>query len=281
MFDYPSVVDIAAFVDSQRPAARLEQQAVMVEPGWAPAPALAQQAGGSQRQLCLSSFASRLPSGGPHERDTISRTPLDRWDMSHDTWTVRSLGEAPVDLQSYIPDVDKFDFSCFGISLSEARVIDPQQRLALETSWEALQCYQPGDCSKMGVYVGIQHIDYLHDAKLHMADLSVYLVLSCPLSVVAGRISFLYGLHGPCFSVDTACSASLVALKQAQMAVVANQEPAMVSGVELILSQMNNLAIQRAGMLSPEARCKTLDASADGYVRAEACLLYTSDAADE
>ena len=127
----------------------------------------------------------------------------------------------------------------------------------------------------MGVYVGIQHIDYLHDAKLHMTDLSVYLVLSCPLSVVAGRISFLFGLHGACFSVDTACSASLVALKQAQAAVVANQEPAMISGVELILSQMTNLSIQRAGMLSPEARCKTLDASADGYVRAEAVCATT------
>lgn len=104
-------------------------------------------------------------------------------------------------------------------------------------------------------------------------------------SVAAGRLSFTFGLKGPAVSIDTACSSALVAAHQGVLHLRGKpQHPVLAAGINLMLAETTSAGAQAAGMLTLDGRCKTLDAAADGYVRAEACttfLLSLADAAGE
>ncbi len=152
--------------------------------------------------------------------------------------------------------------------------MDPQQRVLLETTWEALEdagitaAKLAG--SGAGVYVGVSSMDY---ATLRLGDPSsadAYFMTGMTNSIVANRVSYIFDLRGPSFAVNTACSSSLVALDLACQALRNGQAPvAIVGGVNLLLAPFSFVGFCQASMLSPTGRCHAFDARADGYVRAE------------
>ena len=173
---------------------------------------------------------------------------------------------------------DRFDPQFFGISEREAEAMDPQQRLLLEVTWEALEDsgISPERLRKTstGVFVGLSTDDY-HRATTSSrkpGTVSPYAGLGTARSVAAGRISFVYGLHGPCLQVDTACSSSLVVLHLACQSLRSGESAvALAGGVNLVLSPLSTIGRCLMRALSPDGRCKTFDASADGYGQGEGC----------
>ncbi|MEZ5504518.1 MAG: beta-ketoacyl synthase N-terminal-like domain-containing protein [Gammaproteobacteria bacterium] len=177
-----------------------------------------------------------------------------------------------------VDDVDLFDAEFFGIAPVEAKLMEPQQRLLLETTWDALEhAGIAADSlmgSKTGVYVGICHMGYSHMQAKYCGpeSISPYDGTGNAHSVASGRLSYLLGLQGPSISVDTACSSSLVAIHLAVQSLRKGEsDMALAGGVNLILEPTTSMIFARAGMLAKDGRCKTFDASADGYVRGEGC----------
>jgi len=175
--------------------------------------------------------------------------------------------------------VETFDPGFFGISPREARALDPQQRLLLEVAWEALEdagIVPPSlKQSRTGVFIGACANDYADiGARLPSAEQDAYLTTGNMLSIAAGRLSYTLGLQGPCLTLDTACSSSLVAIHLACRSLRARESDlALAGGVSLILSPDSTTALWRTQALSPDGRCRTFDALANGYVRGEGCGL--------
>lgn len=174
----------------------------------------------------------------------------------------------------YLDNVDGFDASFFRIAPQEADQMDPQQRILLETSWEAFEnaAISPESWSgtRSGVFVGISSSDY---SQLQ-ADIAstVYTGTGNAHSVAANRLSYVYDLRGPSIAVDTACSSSLVAIHLACRSIANGEcDQAIAAGVNVLLAQALTNTFRQAGMLSPVGRCKAFDADADGYVRGEGC----------
>ena len=178
----------------------------------------------------------------------------------------------------FIEDVEMFDADFFRIAPVEARLLDPQQRLLLETSWEALEDagIDAGRLkgSRTGVYAGIASHDYMDllTAAGAADPASLYLASGNAGATAIGRVAFTLGLEGPAVAVDTACSSSLVAVHQAVLGLRNGEaDLALAGGVSVMLSPLLTEAFRAGGMLSPDGRCKTFDAAADGYVRGEGC----------
>lgn len=178
----------------------------------------------------------------------------------------------------FLPDIAGFDADHFRVSPKEACYMDPQQRILLELSQEALEKAGYGGKQlagkKVGVYIGSGSYDYrllLEDGGKVEAQISTG---NAP-AVLANRISYHHDFTGPSLTIDTACSASLVALDTAVKAVRrGDAEVALVGGVNLICHPGLSQAFQKAGMLAADGRCKTFDQSADGYVRGEGAVLF-------
>ena len=180
----------------------------------------------------------------------------------------------------FIDGIDQFDATFFRISPVEAQFLDPQQRLMLETSWQALE--DAGidadqlKGSRTGVYAGISNNDYrgliLNDSATAEAAVSLYSVSGTSFNTAIGRVAFALGLQGPALAVDTACSSSLAAVHQAVSGLQRGEaDLALAGGVHVILSARLFELRGNAGMLAPDGRCKTFDAAANGYVRGEGC----------
>ncbi|WP_419937079.1 SDR family NAD(P)-dependent oxidoreductase [Candidatus Palauibacter sp.] len=174
---------------------------------------------------------------------------------------------------AFLEDIDKFDARFFGITPIEARMMDPRQRLLLETTWHALE--DAGlDSARLkgtntGVYAGVTTGDY-RDLAAAMGHGHGY--LGTTMSVTAGRISFALGLTGPAVPLDMACASSLVAVHQAAAAVRQGEvELALVGGVNAIVWPETTTFMKDVGMLSSSGLCHTFDAAADGFVRGEGC----------
>ena len=166
------------------------------------------------------------------------------------------------------------------MSPREAMYLDPQQRLLMEVTWEALErAGLPAERlagSHTGVFIGVFNHDYVDLQLVAMGDgeaqSDAYFVLGGGLSFAAGRISYQLGLHGPAMVIDTACSSSLVALHVACQSLRADEcEAALVGGVTLDFSPYSVVGVSKIRALSPTGRSRTLDESADGFVRGEGC----------
>ncbi|WP_435104735.1 type I polyketide synthase [Arhodomonas sp. AD133] len=186
-------------------------------------------------------------------------------------------GKAYVMRGGFIDEVDRFDPTLFGISPREAVGMDPQQRLALEVSWEALESagLAPDRLqgSRTGVYMGVSTNDYvrLRQQLGDPADVDAYQFYG-EVSFIPGRIAYTYGFHGPAELVDTSCSSSLVAMHQACRSLRSGEtDLALAGGVNLILSPYGFVLVSKLRAVSPDGRCKTFDSSADGYGRGEGC----------
>ena len=174
----------------------------------------------------------------------------------------------------YLPEMDRFDADFFRIAPVEAELMDPQQRLLLEGSWATLEDagIDPASLkgSRTGVYAGMFASDY--QGLVSETPPGLYRSTGSSFSAAIGRVAYTLGLEGPAIAVDTACSASLVALHQAVAGLERGEaDLALAGGVNAILTAGLTEAFEAAGMLAPDGRCKTFDAAADGYVRGEGC----------
>ena len=181
---------------------------------------------------------------------------------------------------AFVDGIDRFDAAFFRISPVEAQLLDPQQRMMLETSWHALEDagMDPDrlEGSRTGVYAGISNNDYrgmiLGSSTTAEPSASLFSVTGTSLNTAIGRVAFALGLAGPAMAVDTACSSSLVALHQAVAELQrGDADMALAGGVQAILSGRLTELRGNAGMLSPDGQCKAFDASANGFVRGEGC----------
>jgi acyl transferase domain-containing protein/acyl-CoA synthetase (AMP-forming)/AMP-acid ligase II/pimeloyl-ACP methyl ester carboxylesterase/acyl carrier protein len=176
----------------------------------------------------------------------------------------------------FIENVDQFDPHFFGISPRETQRMDPQQRLLLEVSWEA---FEYGGIkvdqlagSNTGVFIGMSSSDYSQLQLHYGVKVDAYAGTGNAHSIAANRLSYIFDFRGPSLTIDTACSSSLVAVHLAAQSLQKGEcDQAIAGGVNLMLSPELTDTFSQAGMLSPDGKCKTFDASADGYVRGEGC----------
>ncbi|MBI3243489.1 MAG: acyltransferase domain-containing protein [Chloroflexi bacterium] len=209
--------------------------------------------------------------------DTIAEVPPERWDINayYDADPDKP-GKMSTRFGAWLADVDKFDPYFFGIAPREAASMDPQHRLLLEVSWEALehagQSPEKLMGSQTGVFVGISNSDYFRMVYADPDRIDTYAATGNTYSVAAGRLSYLLGLHGPNVAIDTACSSSLVAVHLAVQSLRKGEcNLALAGGVSVILTPEVHINFSRSRMMAADGRCKTFDAAADGYVRGEGC----------
>ncbi len=181
---------------------------------------------------------------------------------------------------AYVDEIDQFDPSFFRISPVEAEWLDPQHRMMLETSWHALEDAGINPLSLnqslTGVYTGISNDEYrmlvVGSQKPSGAAASLYSLSGTNLNGTSGRVSFFLDLVGPSKAVDAACASSLVAVHDAISDLQQHHtDMAIVGGVQAILNGHIFALRSDAMMLSPDGKCKTFDANANGYVRGEGC----------
>ncbi|HZG81614.1 MAG TPA: beta-ketoacyl synthase N-terminal-like domain-containing protein, partial [Brevibacillus sp.] len=210
------------------------------------------------------------------ETDLISEVPIERWDWRDyhiDYVAPSSKIKTRSKWGGYLPEVDKFDPRFFHISPLEAEMMDPQQRLFLETVWKTIEDggYKPSDFSgrRVGLFAGIQFSDY-QQLLASQGELNAQMGLGNEHSIFVNRISYLLNLHGPSEPYNTACSSSGVAIHRAVRAIRGGEcELAIAGGISLMLSPYTMISSDQLGILSPDGRCKTLDKSANGYVKGE------------
>jgi acyl transferase domain-containing protein/surfactin synthase thioesterase subunit/acyl carrier protein len=217
------------------------------------------------------SFWRLLMDGG----DAISEVPGERWDIEQ--WydpDPDAPGKMTTRWGGFLRDIERFDPLFFGLSPREAASVDPQERLLLETTWEALEHagLKPDTLmgSDTGVYMGLCGNEYQSRLMADVRSLDPYSMLGTMHSTMVGRLSYWLGLKGPNLPVDTACSSSLVAVHLACRALRdAECQLALAGGANVLLRPEGSVYFSRLRALSPTGRCHSFSAEADGYVRAE------------
>lgn len=187
-------------------------------------------------------------------------------------------GSTNVANKSYLLDDDhgNFDASFFNINPAEADGMDPQQRILLETTYEAFEragyTLEQMQGSSTAVFVGVMTSDF-HDIQSRDLDtIGRWHATGTAPSILANRISYCFNLKGPSMSINTACSSSLVALHQAVQCIRNGESnTAIVGGVNLILDPDTYIGESKLHMLSPTSTCQMWDQNADGYARGEGC----------
>ncbi len=204
--------------------------------------------------------------------DATGEIPEERWDRGRYYSPEPAVGKMYAERGGFIDDVCGFDAEFFGISESEARGMDPQHRILLETTWKALENsgIAPSSLSgtKTGVFFGPAQNEFLGRNFRH-AGFGGVNGLFC---MAAGRVAHFLNLSGPTFALDTACSSSLVALHVACQSLLAGEcETAIVAASQAIVNPIQHLLLSELNVLSPDGRCKTFSEDADGFARAEGC----------
>ncbi|MDX3707332.1 polyketide synthase, partial [Streptomyces europaeiscabiei] len=243
---------------------------------------LASERAAKTEPIAVVSMACRLPGGiGTPEdywqllvsgSDAISGLPK-RWDSLglYDP-DPEAMGKSYAREGGFLDDIEGFDAEFFGISPREAQSMDPQQRIVLETVWEALERagVRPDALneSRTGVYLGTMSSDYGKQAGL--GDLDGYVSTGNASSVVSGRVSYALGLQGPAVTVDTACSSSLVATHLGVTALRGGEcDTALVGGVTVMSTPALFVEFSRLKGMAADGRCKSFSADADGAGWAE------------
>lgn len=213
-----------------------------------------------------------------NEKDAVAEVPADRWNTS---WFYDKNPDTPgksyCNSGTFLDDVKGFDAAFFKITPAEAKHMSPQQRILLETSWQALESanIRPGSLMGSGTAVFLSasddHYKYF-STENYGKGISPYSVTGTATSTSSGRIAYQLGLTGANMIVDTACSSSLVAVDLGMQELRAGKTDLVIAGgINLQLSPLGHICLSKTRALSPDGRCKTFDASADGYGRGEGC----------
>lgn len=219
----------------------------------------------------LQTFWENIEAG----KDSVTEVPCERWDWKE---IYGNPGKEPnktnIKWGGFINNVDKFDPAFFGLSMEEAKLMDPQQRIMLETVWKTIEDagYKSKDLSdsKTGVFIGVGVMDYGDVLNKKGVEIHAGISTGMSHSIVANRISYLLNLRGPSEPIDTACASALYAVHRAAEEIqLGHCDAAIVGAIKLTLSPTLYIAFNKAGMLSEDGRCKTFDQTANGYVRGE------------
>ncbi|MEM7125457.1 MAG: SDR family NAD(P)-dependent oxidoreductase [Chloroflexota bacterium] len=255
---------------------------------------------GGNEAIAIIGMSGRMPGSSDldafwqhlaNEDDLITEIPPDRWDWRDYYGDVHRNGESKgkgIDQDNnqvnghqtrakwggFISDIDKFDASFFKISPWEAQLMDPQQRLFLETVWHCIEdSGYPASAlagTQTGLFVGVAANDYEELLRTHQADMEAHSTTGMSHSVLANRISYFLDIHGPSQPINTACSSALIAIHRGVEALRSGScTLAIAGGVNVMLTPQLHVTFSKAGMLAEDGRCKTFDKRADGYVRAE------------
>ncbi len=209
------------------------------------------------------------------ENNMVTLIPQDRWDW--EAYYGNPMAEKNKTLSKwggFMREVDKFDPLFWGISPREAEMMDPQQRIFLESVWGAVEDsgHRVSDLAgtKTGLFVGAATRDYIDLMAMNQAELDGYSASGTSHAILVNRVSFLLNLHGPSAPLDTACSSSLIALHRAIESIhTGSCDMAIVGGVQVMLTPAGHISFGAAGMLADDGKCKTFDSRANGYVRGE------------
>jgi polyketide synthase PksN len=208
-------------------------------------------------------------------RDMVAPVSPERWrSLAACENEIRESATAGNHSAALLSGLEWFDPQFFRLSPREAEEMDPQQRVLLETSWEALESagYAGGLLSgtSTGVFVGGMGSEYLARLLAMPDQLGAYAVTGNTLSILANRLSYLLNLNGPCLALDTACSSSLVALHLAIESLRRGEcDKALVAGAQVGLAPSHFHLMRRFGGLSPRGRCRPFAQGADGYALGE------------
>lgn len=211
--------------------------------------------------------------------DLVTEVPPDRWDADEYYDPEPGVpGRSVSKWGAFLDDVAGFDAEFFGINERESAALDPQHRLLLETSWEAMEhaglTREALDDSLTGVFVGLTHADYQMLAADAQALEAAYGFSGNNFSLASGRIAYALGVHGPALTVDTACSSGLTAIHLACRSLHEGESDlALAGGATLALDPRKFASGSAEGMLSATGRCHAFDAAADGFVGAEGCVM--------
>jgi acyl transferase domain-containing protein/enoyl-CoA hydratase/carnithine racemase/acyl carrier protein len=213
----------------------------------------------------LGQFWSNLREG----RDSIVEVPPSRWDVNtyYDP-DPRKPDSIYCKWIGMLDEIESFDPLFFRISPAEAKNMDPQHRLFLEEGYRAFEhagyARSTLSGSRCGVYAGIIGSEYASLVS-NAADIT-----GCNPAIGAARIAYFLNLKGPAVAIDTACSASLVAIHMACQGLLSHEtDMALAGGVSVYLHPETYMGMCRAGMLSPDGRCHTFDDGANGFVPGE------------
>lgn len=251
-------------------------QAVMASP--------AEQSSDHDQEVAIIGMWGKMPSADnlnefwrnlEQERDCVAEIPSDRWDwkpiygdpQKEDNKTLSNKG-------GFMREIDKFDAAFFGISPREAELMDPRQRMLLENVWHSLEdagypasLFQGKD---VGIFIGATGDEYASLCINNSPRIDNFTLSGISRTILTNRVSYLFNWTGPSEVIDTACSSSLVAIHNAVKALHNGDcSLAIAGGINIMIDPMPHLCLSKIGMLSPDSKCKTFDAAANGYVRGE------------
>ena len=233
----------------------------------------------SREPIAIIGMACRLPGADSPEEfwqnllngvDSVTDPPAGRWPDQPEGIPLRA---------GYLKHLDQFEPEFFGIPPREAEHLDPQHRLLLEVTWEAL--WNAGITpeslagSRSGVFTAIYNGQYERDLLSQPSELRAYSSSGTAPSTASGRIAFLLDLRGPAVSINTACSSSLVTAHLAcQSLQNGDSDLVLAGGVNLKQSLAEWISSAQMGLLAQDGRAKTFDARADGFVPGEGCVVF-------
>ena len=280
VFDYPDIATLAAHLADEL-AGTVGEDVPPRQPEPAVGPVVRPNDEGMSDGIAIVGMACRFP-GAPdlsafwHHLESGSDAVTDaRREAGIWSEFANNLPKqyAPYGKAGFVDGIDMFDARFFGISPIEARLMDPQQRMLLETTWLALEDagIDPDGLkgSSAGVYAGIASSEYRDLMKTGDYGIGY---LSTAASMAVGRLSHRFGLGGPAMPVELNCASSLVAVHQAVTDLrLGTANLALAGGVSSVLSAPVTREMADLGLLSKEGACRTFDAKADGFVRGEGC----------
>ena len=280
VFDYPDIAALAAHLAGEL-AEVVGADGPTTQPAPAPSPAVRRDGEGSADAIAIVGMACRFP-GAPDlpafwlqleaGGDAVSdeRQEAEPWEDFIENLPARYGAYRRA---GFVDGIDEFDARFFRIAPIEARLMDPQQRMLLETTWQALEDagIDPDRLrgSRTGVYAGVASSEYRD--LMRSGDYGIG-YLSTAASMAVGRIAFQFGLEGPSMPLELNCASSLIAVHQAVTGLrLGEVDLALVGGANAVLSAGITREMADLQLLSPEGRCKSFDAAADGFVRGEGC----------
>lgn len=251
--------------------------------------------GQGAHDIAVVGMATRFPgANSPEElwqlvidgKDATSDLPIGRWsEYSADEVMTKKIAENNT-AGGYIADIANFDAEFFGISPVEAANMDPQQRFALELTWEALEdAHIPPSSLRgesVGVYIGSNSNDYGMIIVSDPAEAHPYALTGTASSIIPNRVSYAFDFRGPSVSVDTACSSSLVAVHDGVRALRSGDADLVIAGgINLLASPFVSTAFGELGVISESGKIHAFSDDADGFVRADGAGLFVLKRVEE